>query len=76
MEAPKKIWIYPDLFEEVSICKCMDYDVQYIRADIVEDLIKTIELLVTTGLDQYTHHEKMSDPDHYVNVVLEKMRDV
>lgn len=40
MDAPNKIWIYPDLFEEVSICKCMNYDVQYIRADLVDELVE------------------------------------
>jgi hypothetical protein len=49
MNAPKKIWVYPDLFEEVSLIKCMDYDVPYIRADLVDGLVAALEEL----LDQF-----------------------
>ena len=75
MEAPKKIWwaqSNPYWINESVVGN----ETQYIRADLVDDLIKAMERLVSSGLDQYTHHQIMSDPNHYVNVVFEKMRDV
>ena len=49
---------------------------EYIRSDIVEEMREALERLVATGLDQYTHHQIMSDPSHYVNAALKRLEEV
>ena len=45
-EAPKKLWIDPDYLEDETDCiskvKVLDRDIQYIRADIVEEMRKAL----------------------------------
>ena len=40
----------------------------------VAELVRVIELLVTSGLDEYTHRKVLNDPAHYLNVALENAR--
>lgn len=85
MEAPKKIWVTNAMQSMIPRSDPNDppfpvgmkpiRSTIYIRADLVDGLVEALRCLAHTGVDQYTHHQIMSDPKHYVNAALRALEE-
>lgn len=51
IEPPKKLWYNPDQFDAGPV-KLNDHEVQYVRADIVDELVEALEELMYARTDK------------------------
>ena len=55
IEAAKKIYVYPEFTHKVT--KAHDSDIEYIRADIVEEMRKKLEIALQVFRNYQAYHE-------------------